>query len=168
MTETRLRPSVEQLTAARSRVVVEVLARFPLSAAERATPPAAPSEPRVVKDTEFTMDADGRIVGKREVSHVETPAPPAPPEVQMPAALAGVPFLDADELRAVSSLDYARQVRPGVVEFDWSVVERSIGRNLNVLDLRVLRAAVPEPDPSDLAADRRLAALRARLVGRVV
>jgi hypothetical protein len=172
MSTRSLRPSYDQLTSARSRVLVDLISMFPLSAVDRAaaTPPSPAAEPRVVTDTRFEMDAEGRIIGKRQTSHVESPAPTSEPdaELQMPPMLQSLQFLTEPELRTVSSVGFARQVRPGTVAFDWGAVERAIGRDLTPIDHRILRASVPEPDPATVAADRRLAALRARLADTVV
>jgi hypothetical protein len=130
---TIIRVPESRLVEARAALLAELETRFPLARIESRD--AAPGEPYVVRETKFITDTDGKIVGKREVSRVDTA--PEPPEAE--GAL--LPFITPAEMRAASAAAYARRSRPGAIEFDWIVAEGALGRPLSPLDHRVLKVA---------------------------
>ncbi len=72
-----------------------------------------------------------------------------------------MPMLSPDEMRLASQTAYVVQDAPGVFAFDWSLVQRSIGRPLSALDQRVLRESAVGAAMN--AVDGRLAALAASI-----
>jgi hypothetical protein len=107
------------LTEVRSRIVGELAERFP------ATRPAR----RVTKETLLVRDGAGRIVGMREVEPADGGDPPL------------MAILSAAEMTIAAEVGYATRASPGVIAFDYGLVERAIGRRLTALDIRVLREA---------------------------
>lgn len=120
----------EAIVAARAALMAEAEARFPLATGEERD---EASDLRVVRETEFVTDPEGKIIGKREVAKVVTE--------QERSARPLLAFLTPDEIRSVARTVYATRTRPGAIEFDWSVVERAIGRSPSGLDMRVLKGA---------------------------
>jgi hypothetical protein len=104
---------------------------------------------RTVKETSFTTNADGQIVGKVEVERADVD----------PRPLAG--FLTSDEVRIASRVPFAIQTGPGRYEFDWRPLQEALGRGLSSLDIRTLRESAIRASRD--SADVRLAALAASI-----
>lgn len=77
------------------------------------------------------------------------------------ADLGLVPMITTDEIRVLAITPYASAVVPGVVAFDWTIVERALGRHLTSVDHRVLKEAAVRSIEDDL--DSRLLAITASI-----